>query len=286
MNGEHAMAVTHAPDTFRMTPARWLALVLGVPVALTMIAGLGFSSIANVGEASFPVDVRTIPVQHGQLSVSSGGGNLTVRPGAGDTGRLVGTVTYSLIRPDVSRTGADVSVHCSLLIGDCGLDATLSVPAATGVTLSSGGGDMDVAGLTRGADLSSDGGNVSVSSVAGTVSVRSGGGDLTATGLGGLLTFDTDGGNVNGTTLTSSQTTIQSGGGDVTLTFTKVPTNLSITSSGGNITVVLPYTRAGYNVSADPGGGNYSHSIGLSHSSLDDVTVDSGGGDINLTYPS
>jgi Toastrack DUF4097 len=278
---------THAPGTLRMTPARRVALAIGVPVSLTLIGWLGFSTVADIGQASFPVSVSSIPVQHGHVSVSTGGGNITVHPGQPGAARLAGKVTYSLFRPDVTRTSDGVNLHCRFLLGNCELDATLTVPPQTSLRLSTGGGDQTVSGVRGGVNLSSDGGNVSVSGVGGDVTVSSGGGDLTADGLAGVLSFSTDGGNIGGTTLTSPDVSIHSGGGDVTLTFTQAPANVDITADGGNVTLVLPHNDSRYAVSTTSDGGNVGVQPGIINSSSNDkITIESGGGDINVAYPS
>jgi DUF4097 and DUF4098 domain-containing protein YvlB len=228
-------------------------------------------------------------VRNDQLSLNAGGGNVTVRPGR--TARLVGTVQYSLVRPGISRTdtaaGTNLSVNCRLVIsGGCDLNATLTVPPRTGVTLTSGGGDLSVSGLDAGVKLSSDGGNVAVSGVGGNVSVSTGGGNLTADHLAGALTFTTYGGNVNGTALTSPNANIRSYGGDVTLKFTNPPASLTINTYGGNVHVVLPRNSAGYALSTDPGGGNLAEPVNINTHSPDVITVGSDGGDISVTYAS
>jgi hypothetical protein len=225
-------------------------------------------------------------VQHGHLSVNVGGGNITVRPGQGGAASLTGKVTYSLIRPDVTWTSDGVNVHCRLLVGNCGLDATLTVPPSTGLTLSSGGGDQTVSGISGGVTLSSDGGNVSLQSVGGTVSVSTGGGDLNASDLAGPLTFTTDGGDVNGTAIGASHVTVQAQGGDVTLTFTGPPANVEVHSDGGNIHLVLPHNAPGYDVSTNADGGNSSIPVRINTSSPDKIIAASGGGDISVTYAS
>jgi hypothetical protein len=247
-----------------MTPGRWMALLIGVPVALALIGWTGFSFIAQFGRASIGVYDTNLLVQHGQLSVNAGGGDVTVRPG--QAARLAGTVTYSLVRPVISQNGSGINLRCRLVIdGGCDLAATLTVPPRTGLTLSTGGG------------------NVSVSGVSGKVSVSTGGGDLTADDLASTLSFTTDGGNVNGTAVSSSGVTVVSGGGDVTLAFTRPPANLVINAYGGNVNVVLPHDSSGYDVTATTDGGNFNHSIDMNSLSPDKITIDSGGGDITLS---
>jgi hypothetical protein len=280
------MTVSHAPRTLEMTPARRVALAIGVPVALMMIGWLGFSAVTSIGRASFGVNIPSIPVQHGKLSVNVGGGNVTVHPGQPGAARLAGTVHYSLIRPDIRKTSDGVNFHCVLVVGNCGLDATLTIPPHTGLALSSGGGDQSVSGVQGGVTLSSGGGNVSVSSVSGKVSVSSGGGDLTADDLAGALAFSTYGGNINGTALASPNVDIHSYGGDDTLTFTVQPANLTIASDGGNITLVLPRNGTSYRVSTNSDGGNVTEPRDIINTPSASIRLASGGGDITINYAS
>jgi len=272
-----------------MTPARILTLAIGVPLILSLIGWTGFSVIAEVGQASFPISY-TVPVDHGQLVANVGSGNVTVRPVAGTTAHLAGNVQYSLVRPGITErttaSGTTLGLSCHLHTGNCGLDATLSVPYDTAVTLSSGGGDIALAGIGGPVNLSSSGGNVTVSGVGGNASVSAGGGDLTASTLAGRLTFDTEGGNINADTLTAPYLRAESGGGDVSLVFTRPPGSLNIASDGGNVTVVLPHGATTYRVATTPDGGNVSVGVPTSDSATDTITISSSGGDITLTEAS
>jgi len=250
-----------APGRLRMTPARILTLVIGVPLVLALIGWTSFSVVAEFGQAGFPVSY-TVPVDHGQLVADVASGNVTVRSAAGTTAHLTGNVHYSLVRPDITSTitasRTTIGLNCHMQIGNCGLDATLYVPFTTAVTLSTGGGDIAVGGTGGPVTLSSAGGNVSVSGVGGNASVSTGGGDLTASTLAGQLRFDTEGGNIDAYALTAPYLHAQSGGGDVTLVFTKPPGNLDITSEGGNVNVILPHGATTYRVATTLDGGNLS----------------------------
>lgn len=273
-----------------MTPARILTLAIGVPLVLALIGWTGFGVVAEFGQASFSVGSYTVPVNHGQLVANVASGNVTVRPVAGTTAQLAGNVQYSLIRPNITErttaSGTTLGLNCHIQVGNCGLNATLSVPFNTAVTLSSGGGDIAIAGTSGDVSLSSYGGNVTVSGVGGNASVSTGGGDLTASTLAGQLTFNTEGGNINADTLTAPYLQAESGGGDVSLVFTKPPGNLNITSDGGNVTVVLPHGATTYRVTTTSDGGNVSGGVPTSDSATDTITISSGGGDITLTEAS
>jgi DUF4097 and DUF4098 domain-containing protein YvlB len=275
-----------APDRLRMTPGRWLALALGVPVALVLIIGNGFSLVTDIGTASYHVD-RTIPLDHGRLVANTGGGDITVRQGAVSSGqaRLTGTVQYSLVRPDFAVNGTGITLHCRLFTGNCGLNATFGVPPGTALDLDSGGGNMQVSGSQNTVTLTSSGGDVSLSDSGSAATVDSGGGNLSLSRLGGILTLTTSGGDVDGGGLTSPKVTTDSGGGNVTLTFTTVPAKVDVTSSGGDITIVLPRGRTQYAVSVVTDGGDYtpSPSVSVNQAAASRISVDSGGGNVSIT---
>ena len=278
-----------APDRLRMTPGRWIALAIGVPVALVLIIGNGFSLVTDIGTASYHVD-RTISLDHGRLVASANGSDLTVSQGPASAGaaRLVGIVRYSLVRPDFTSDGTGFSLHCRLFTGNCGLDATLSVPSHTALDLNSGGGNMRMSGIQSTATLTSGGGNVALSRSGSAATVDSGGGNLNLSHLGGVLKFTTGGGDVDGSDLTSPKATMDTGGGNVTLTFTSPPTDISITSSGGNVTILLPRDGTRYDISYQPSGGNYSlaSSVLTGSGSGHTITVHSGGGNITISQTS
>jgi len=313
----------------RMTPGRWVALAVAVPVALALIGWTGFSLVASVAHGSYPFSY-TFPVHDGQVALNVNAGDITLREApAGSTARLTGTVQYGLVRPGISEfttpSGANVSLSCggANFSGNCGVSASLDVPAQTGVTLWSNGGDITASGFSHGMTLWAGGGNVSISNLAGDLRLDTGGGDLTGTALTGTLQVNTEGGNinagnwtgsgtmrldtgggdlsVNGLTgnfqlateggnvdasgVTSATSTTQSGGGDVTLTFAQIPRSLTITAEGGNVTVILPPGDTKYDISTpDTAGGNVTIPSSLIDSnSPHTITIDSGGGDITVS---
>lgn len=318
-------AATPAPSgALRMTPGRWAALAVAVPVALALIGWTGFSLVTSFAKGSYPFSYP-VRVHGGQVAVTVNGGDVTLHQSSGTAALLSGVVQYGLIRPGISESttvsGADVSVKCNGINGNCGMNAVLDVPARTAVTLLSDGGDIGASGFSSNMNLSTEGGNVAAGNLTGQLKMDTGGGDLTGTGLsgsiqltteggnvsasdldgpmridtgGGDLTgigltgtiqLSTEGGNVKGDAVASQQVTIQSGGGDVTLALTQVPRNLQITADGGNVTVILPHGDAKYDISTpDTQGGNVSYpSTIVSSASHNAITVDSGGGDISIS---
>ena len=275
------------PAALRMTPGRRATLAIGVPIALALIGLSAFSLVSDIGQASFAVSTA-IPLQNGRLVASTGGGDITVHQGhvSAGTARLTGKVEYSLVRPRFTVSGSGVSLHCRLPTGNCGLNATLDVPAHTAVDLNTGGGNMQVSGIQGNVTLDSGGGDVGISGIGGPADVLSGGGNLTASGLGGVLDFGTSGGDVDGSGLFSPHVTTDSGGGNVTLVFTAVPDYVKVGSSGGDITIVVPRGNTSYHIKSTPSGGDYSASVPPNNASRHTIQVDSGGGNISIAEAS
>lgn len=266
-----------------MTPGRWAALAASVPVALALIGWTAFSLVSGLAHASFPVNL-TFHVHDGQLAASTGGGSVIVRQdqAAGTTARLAGTVQYNLFRPHLSVTSAGVSLGCRLPTADCALTAVLDVPRDTAVRLASGGGNISAGGIDSGVILHSGGGDVDVWGIGGAADIYTGGGNVTAAGLGGTLRLSTSGGDVNASGLFAPQVTAYSGGGNVTLAFTRAPEDLTIGSSGGDITVILPRGSTRYSISYNASGGDYSATVPTGRQAGHAIRVDSGGGNIRI----
>jgi len=271
----------------RMTPGRWITLVIGVPILLAFIGWSGFSLVASLGQASFPVSA-TIPVKDGRLVASTGGGDITVHQGqvSGGAARLTGTVQYSLVRPRFTVTDSGVSLHCRLPTGNCGLTGTLDVPPRTAVDLTSGGGNVQVSGIQGNVTLDSAGGDVGISGIGGTADLLTGGGNVTASDLGGILTLTTSGGDVDGSGLFSPHVTMSTGGGNVSLVFTRVPDDVRISSSGGDVTIVLPHGSTSYAIQSNAGGGDYHSTVPTNDASSHKIKLDTGGGNVSIAEAS
>jgi hypothetical protein len=290
---------------FPMTRGRRVALALGVPVCLLLIAYNGFDLVANFGEGKYAVSY-TLPAGAKSLTLSDAGGQVAIKQMPVSQATLTGTARYSLIRSTVTEhtTGDRTTIgnHCPLtLVGDCELDATVSVPVGMPVSASTGGGNASVTGATGPVTLSSGGGDLSADHVSGllslntsggniqataitapTLTASTGGGDIIADGVSsGTLTANTTGGNIQATGVTSPRVTAGSGGGDIQIVFTTDPSNVRVSTSGGNITIVLPQDGATYAISATSVGGNVSQIPSHSNSKRE-ITATTGGGHIAI----
>lgn len=280
------VTTTTAPvpaQRLRMTPARRLTLVLGMPVLLALIGWTAFSAVDQMGNASFPVSYTFPAAGNGEVTAQIEGGNITLRQAAVSTAKLTGIAHYTLFRSAVTTSNDTVRYHCPTVLGDCELDGTLQVPASSPVSLSTGGGDVTVPSFTRDLTLHTAGGNLNAGTLTGGATLTTGGGDVTVSSLSGSFYLNLSGGNLNVQAMTSSTATIQSGGGDVTLTYTKVPRYLEITADGGNVTLVLP-RNGHYAIQYDTSGGNISGLDSVHNDGgPDKILVSSGGGDISFS---
>jgi Toastrack DUF4097 len=295
MNGDTAMTTLpatrppRAPAKLPMTPGRWITLMIGVPIALALIGWTAFSLVTSFGQARYPI-TGTIPLENGRLVASTGGADITLHQDQtrGSTARLTGTVQYSLVHPVFTVIGTAINLDCRIPSGNCGLSATLDVPADTPVDLATGGGNVQASGIQRDVTMDTAGGDVTLSGGGGNTDLSTGGGNVNAGDLGGTVNFSTAGGDVTVNDLVSPHVTLDTGGGNVTLTFTRAPTYLNITSSGGDITVVLPHSATTqYDVKYQTEGGDYSNPVPANAAATaHKITVDSGGGNVSISEAS
>lgn len=135
-----------ATPALPLTPARRAALVLGMPACLALTGFAGLSIVAQIGKGHFSVGY-SFPASARSPSVT-GTGDLELSRAAAGPARLSAYAYYSLTRPHtierVSGDSATFGINCDFPVGDCGLDTTVSVPAGTAVTASTGGGDATV----------------------------------------------------------------------------------------------------------------------------------------------
>lgn len=270
-----------------LTPGRIAALVIGVPVGLVLIASTSLSLLTPFAIGHYPVSY-TAPAGTRSLTVESAGGQLSVGPAAGDRVTLHGTAHYSFIRSRLTEQatggGTTVNYHCATLpSSDCGLDATLSVPATLPVSVSTGGGDATVAGISAPVTLRSGGGNLTASRVTGPLHMDTGGGDVQTDDVSSdTVTIHTAGGNIRATGLRSRAVTAMTSGGDIEIHFATVPRDVQVSTAGGNVTLVLPPGPAQYAVNAHSSGGDVSDGLTQNAAAPNEITATTAGGNIDL----
>jgi len=274
------------PAPLPLTPGRRAALALGVPVCLVVVLAIAFNVVAAIGRASIPVRYA-LPAGAAGVSVSTSGGDLSLRQATSGQASLTGTASYSLIRPHLTRqftAGQDViGYSCPMPLGDCGLDGTLSVPSGTHVSIATGGGNVSAVGTNGQVSISTGGGDLTANQMAGDLTLSTGGGNITATTVTATqFSADTGGGNITASAVSSSQVIADTGGGDVEIVFTTVPHNVQVSTGGGNVTIIVPPGTAEYHVTATPTGGTLTNDLPQNSASTNQITATTSGGNITL----
>jgi hypothetical protein len=228
-----------------MTPARRIILLLGVPASLALLAWSCFAIISKSSEGSYTVSYSPVRVSGG-LAMNVYGGDVTLQGGvAPSAAQFTGTgtvwygLTYSGQRPTLATaqtaTGTRINFACPDY--NCALNSTVDVPPQVPVTVTSNGGNITATGVSD-------------------ATLQTGGGNLTVDGLTGNVSLNTDGnpngpygggGDISGT-LAAQNITADTGGNNIDLQLATPPSNLNVTTEGGDVTIQLP---AGYSYRVD-----------------------------------
>jgi Toastrack DUF4097 len=269
-----------------MTAWRWVALVIGTPLALLAIGGSALTAVAYAGLGSYRVNLA-VPVGR-TATVSMDKGDLNVAPGPAGQIRVHGILRYSLVRPSVSwrRSASGVELHssCRALVGLCLLDYAVTVPAGVRSSISDGSGDLFTSGLTGSFTLNDGSGDITAARTSGTPTIRDQSGDISVTSLSGTrAVIMDDSGDITGIGVASQGLTVTDQSGDITVTFTKVPDRVQISDSSGDVTLVLPPGPATYRVSASSSSGSTTISVPRSLASPHLISVTSQSGDVSIT---
>lgn len=252
-----------------MTRGRWLALVIGVPLALAFIGWTGVSEVAFAGIGSYRVRLD-VPVRGPEVRLGLGSGNASITQAAGDRLRVSGKASYSIVRSTViwrsTASGAAVSTQCHFLTGVCGFDFQVVLPADRPTSINDGSGDITLRGLSGRLSASNGSGNMNGSALSGPVSLEDGSGDIVVGGL------------------TSADVTASDNSGNITLTFTKVPDRVHVSDGSGDVRLVLPRGKTLYRVSATASSGNRVVTVLTSSASRHVIKVTDGSGNVSVTY--
>jgi hypothetical protein len=293
-----------------MTPARWVVLAAGLPVALALIAlaSYGWADrtvlyLAGQSQVGYPVGF-SVPVSGAQARVTDSNGDLTVRAGSGRRIVVRGYLSSSFARPSLrwgwSGDGLALNPQCFAQAGNCSLSLGVTVPAGLPVSAGDAFGLLDARGLHGRVTLSQNSGDLTASRLTGTVHLADSFGALTATGLAGSIQLDNSSGDIRAagvignsrfqdsfgtisvTGLAAADVVAANTSGDISLTFTKVPHHVNVTDSFGSVTLVLPPGPATYRVQTRDSFGSTIVSVPRSPSARNVITVTNNSGDITI----
>ena len=299
------------PPAPPMTRARWAVLAAGLPVVLALIA-FGVHAwvngtvlyLASQSQVGYRVGF-SVPAAARQARVTSSNGDLTVRPGPGRGIMVRGHLRSSFVRPTFSyrstAAGLALDPQCGAPAGTCSLDLGVMVPAGLPVSVSDSFGELDASGLDGTISLSDNSGDLTASRLTGNVHLAGTFGTLTASGLAGSLRLDNNSGDIRAAGLTgdtrlqdsfgnisvtgvaADDVVARNNSGDISLTFTRVPRQVTVTDSFGNITLVLPPGSATYHVTTRNSFGSTAVSVPQSPTARNVITASNNSGNITIT---
>jgi hypothetical protein len=270
-----------------MTPGRWVALVIGVPLALLVIGWTALTAVAFTGLGSSRVNLA-VPVHGRTAAVSVDEGDITAGPGPAGEVRVHGTLHYSIARPKLhwQRSRSTIALHarCQLPTGICSFDYAVTVPPVARSRVSTGSGNLTASGLAGTITLGADSGDVKATRISGNVTISDHSGGITVTSLAGARALITnDSGDITGQAVSSQILTAQNQSGNIRVVFTKVPQRVQISDSSGDITLVLPPGPTTYRVSASTSSGSTSINVPQSLTSPHVISATDRSGNITIT---
>jgi hypothetical protein len=270
-----------------MTPGRWVALVIGVPLALLVIGWTALTAVAFTGLGSSRVNLA-VPVHGRTAAVSVDEGDITAGPGPAGEVRVHGTLHYSIARPKLhwQRSRSTIALHarCQLPTGICSFAYAVTVPPVARSRVSTGSGNLTASGLAGTITLGADSGDVKATRISGNVTISDHSGGITVTSLAGARALITnDSGDITGQAVSSQILTAQNQSGNIRVVFTKVPQRVQISDSSGDITLVLPPGPTTYRVSASTSSGSTSINVPQSLTSPHVISATDRSGNITIT---
>ncbi|MFC7326708.1 DUF4097 family beta strand repeat-containing protein [Marinactinospora rubrisoli] len=238
----------------------------GALLAIAVLTSCGPASAADPEERGFgPVGDR--------LTISVGGGDLTVRPADVEEVEVTRWFTgWSLIGARTAATWElagdtlTLATDCGpVVLGRCDARYEVLVPRTVALAVEGDSGQITAAGFDTALAIGSENGAVRVEDVSGPLTLRSSSGRLHAADV------------------RSPQVTADSENGEITLSFADAPARVDATTENGAVTVELPET--GYDVTATTDNGDVRTDVTEQPGSPHVITVrtDNGGIDLRST---
>jgi DUF4097 and DUF4098 domain-containing protein YvlB len=192
---------------------RKLTRVFLTAVAALLFAGAPALAQSSTAEGRFE---RTLEVSGAvELSVSTGSGNITVRPGDASKVKVLGVIKARDSRwgglsaaekvrqieshPPIEQTGSSIvigRIEDRELRENVSISYEILTPAATRLRANSGSGNVLAEGLSGQAEAGTGSGNISLASLTGDVRAQTGSGDVDLRGLKGAVKASTGSGSI------------------------------------------------------------------------------------------
>lgn len=115
------------------------------------------------------------------------------------------------------------------------IDFKIIAPRNSSLQVTTGGGNVDVSGFSKGLTARSGGGNMRADNVAGAVQVTTGGGNIECGGVNGTLDLTTGGGNIQATGEIFGSAALKTGAGNISAQ--SIAGSVSAQTGSGNVSV-------------------------------------------------
>ena len=197
---------------------------IGALVEQVTEAAMQRVEVALAGDAPDSVDEQqTVDVPTGaQVRIDSFGGSVHVQ---GHADAVLSVVARgrrlpdqdALVDVDVRDGVVQLTVRGPRRWRGRGVRLDVQVPAGTDLTISTGGGNVQVDGVGGAVDIRTGGGSIRLGDARRQARLTTGGGSIDVTGLEGTVTARTGGGSIAVTGLLSGSCSLRSGGGNITV---------------------------------------------------------------------
>lgn len=146
-------------------------------------------------------------------------------------------------------------------------------------------GDINAFGLTGPIQLNDQFGTINSSQLNGSTRLVNNSGDINVSGATGDTWLQDAYGNITVTGLAAATATAANTSGDITLRFSTVPKQVTVTDSFGNVTLILPAGSTAYQVHTHNSFGSTSVSVAQSPASAHVIQVNNNSGNITIRTP-
>ncbi len=225
-----------------------------------------------------------------EVDIATGGTiRITARQDGSDEVTVTKKVRRGLQQPSYSsRVNGSTLVlrsSCSVFLSvACGIDLTLTVPPGTKVIARSSAGAVRIKGILAEVQAESSAGGVSVIDSEGKVRARSTAGNVTLTRVAGSVEAHSTAGTVTGEDLTVTKVVAKSTAGDVRLTFSTAPTEVSASSTAGEVVIGLPRGNEFYRTTVSSTSESPRVDVRSDPSSNRTITARSTAGNVTVVY--
>ncbi|WDZ93550.1 DUF4097 family beta strand repeat-containing protein [Nocardiopsis sp. HUAS JQ3] len=250
-------------QTMCLNPLRMPALLIAVPLVLTLVAGCTSLDGTEPEERTFG------PVQD-QVTILLNSGDLDVRPADVEALQVTRWFTEGIGLGGRSETSWEFDGHdlvldtdCAVIdLGGCRVRYEVLVPEGVALTVEGANGEITAAGFSTELRISSDNGGVEVD------------------GVSGPLSMSSSSGRIRATALASDRVDAESENGEVRISFADAPDEVTARTENGALTVQVPDGE--YDVSVTTDSGSVDSDVTDTPGSPHAITATTDNGSINL----